>query len=126
MTFQVPGWSCDRETDRWQEPTLAEAMEETKMDDMLAIVGIAAMVASAAGFAIGLRWILGRGDAWAFADTLLTSNTPDWPVGVQEEEPFRWPVGVLRHTPRGRDGETGRTSPRVPAPQLPRAATLRG
>lgn len=92
------------------------------MDDILAIMGIAAMAGSAAALAIGLRWFLGdRGDSWTFGDMLRDSIAHDWPVGVQEEEPFRWHVETLSRGRRGQDGDPVRTSPRAPANQ-PRTA----
>jgi hypothetical protein len=97
------------------------------MDDILAIVGIAAMVATAIGLAIGLRWFLGdRDDSWAYAEMLSASQAQDWPVGVQEDEPFRWRMEALSRSPRRADGEKGRTSPRTRAPHVPRTATFGG
>ena len=88
------------------------------MDDILAIAGIAATAGIVAGLAIGLRWLLGdRGDTWTSTDMLRDSVAHDWPVGVQEEEPFRWRVEALVHTRRGPVIRAGRTSPRAPAPR---------
>ena len=93
------------------------------MDDTLAIVGIAATAGIVAAMALALRWFLGdRGDTWTFADMLRESITHDWPVGVQEEEPFRWRIEEPSHSRRAPDGKAGRTSRRAPASNVPRTA----
>ena len=66
------------------------------MDDILAIAGIATTAGLVAGLALGLRWILvDRGDPTTLAGIYGVSIGYDWPVGVQEEEPFRWHVEAL-------------------------------
>ena len=93
------------------------------MDDIQAIVGIVAMAGIVAGLAFGLRRFLGdREDTWTFAVLRRGSIAHDWPFGVQEEEPFRWHVEALSQTRRGTEGDVRRTSPRAPAPSLPRTA----
>jgi hypothetical protein len=93
------------------------------MDDILAIAGIAATAAIVAAMAIGLRWFLGdQSDSWTFADMMRASATHGWPVGVQEEEPFRWRVEALSRARRTPAGEAGRASRHAPAPNRPRTA----
>jgi hypothetical protein len=83
------------------------------MNDLLAIVGIAAMIGIVAVMALGLRWFLGdRGDTWTFVDMQRATSAHGWPVGVQEEEPFRWQVEALANSRRGPVGKVDRTSPR--------------
>jgi hypothetical protein len=92
------------------------------MDDILAIAGIAATAGIVAGLAMGLRWILDdRGDTRT-TDLPRDPIAHHWPAGVQEEEPFRWRVETLSYTRRGPVSNADRTTPRAPAPNLPRTA----
>lgn len=93
------------------------------MDDILAILGIASTAGIVAAMALGLRWFLGdRGDSWTFADMLRDSASHAWPVGIQEEEPFRWHVETLGRTRRGQGDTAARTSPQAPAANRRRTA----
>ena len=94
------------------------------MNDLMAILGIAALAGIVAVMALGLRWFAGDlRDAWTFVDMLRASNTHGWPVGVQEEQPFRWHVETLTPTRRDPVGTAGRESPRAaPTPNRPRTA----
>lgn len=94
------------------------------MDDILAIVAIAAMAGIVAVMALGLRWFVGDlRDAWTFVDMLRASNTHGWPVGVQEEQSSRWHVETLAPTRRDPVGKADRTSPRASrSPSQPRTA----
>jgi hypothetical protein len=93
------------------------------MSDILTIAEIAATAGIVAAMAFGLRWFLGdRGDTWTSADMQQTSSAHGWPVGVQEEEPFRWHVEALAHSRPIAVGTADRTSPRAPTTELRRTA----
>jgi hypothetical protein len=93
------------------------------MDDILAIAGIAATVGIVAGLALVLRWILvDRGDPATLASIYLASTRHDWPVGVQEEEPFRWRVEELGLDHRGPVVDPDQTIRRASASNAPRTA----
>lgn len=84
------------------------------MNDLLAILGIAAIAGIVGVMALGLRWFAGDPrDAWTFVDMLRASNAHGWPVGVQEEQPFRWHVETLAPSRRDPVGRADRTSPRA-------------
>lgn len=79
------------------------------MQEIMALLGIVAMMAIVAALATAVGWLAGGDDTWTWADAFRASRADRWPVGVQEDEPTPWRFEAL--------GERRRIDQRPAAPR---------
>jgi hypothetical protein len=87
------------------------------VQEIMALAGIAAMMAFVAVLAMAVSRFAGGGDTWTWSDAFTASWADRWPVGVQEEGPVRWRVEALSTSRRVDPRPSGRrTADGIPDP----------